>query len=93
MGGGGCHSTYWLKIERYTANRVEVGGGVSIYILAGDYQLLELSFICHDYRICPPPIYTILHILNSESITSIHSNHSNDCRNTINSILSFIYNS
>ena len=26
-GGGGCHSTYWLKIERYTANRVEVGEG------------------------------------------------------------------
>ena len=30
MGG---HSTYWLEIERYTANRVEVVGGHSTYWL------------------------------------------------------------
>ena len=50
-------STYWLGIERYTANRVEVGGGGD-YILAGDRKVYRIGG-GWDVCVCVCLLYTV----------------------------------
>ena len=102
VGGGGGRVTKMFKTRGKKGS--QVGGthdptphpflrpckNIILYSIVLYYIILTLW---HYYIICLPPIYTIKRILNRESITSIHSNHCTDCRNTMNSILSFIYNS